>query len=183
MSLRICDIVVSSILGRPPATGSLSSSLEKRWLEEPGHPTIGNPDSLTASLKILIIINQIIEEIYVKKDESKRRAEQLLDKVNKWSQSLPASLLPKQNGSGAAGDALGQVESIARMHVSCLYYYAVTLVTRPILVSNLILQPGLDDPASSQLSSACIDAAVFLAQTCIDAHAERLMLGNMCYIK
>jgi hypothetical protein len=85
--------------------------------------------------------------------------------------------------------------TIGNIHVSCLYYFAVTLVTRPFLISTLITRPtnlqsqsmssldAQEDSSHEQLSSACLDAAVYLIQTCMDAYKSDVLLANMCILK
>ncbi|OIW34815.1 hypothetical protein CONLIGDRAFT_688771 [Coniochaeta ligniaria NRRL 30616] len=174
MSLCNLDILVSSILGRPAATMGLPLGFSERLLSE-------DMAGVTASFRILVIINHIIDVVYVNKDKSSVTAERLLGKLKEWSRSLPKSFC--SDVSPESSKAQKEKENIAKIHISCLYYFAVTLVTRPILMSTLTTTSSSERSALSQISSACLDAAVYLAQTCMEGHTKAMMLGNMCIIK
>ncbi|KAF1842938.1 uncharacterized protein K460DRAFT_340538 [Cucurbitaria berberidis CBS 394.84] len=175
MSLCNVDILVSSILGRPPATGGLRLDVEKDPIDVVEVAEVEST-SVKVSFEILTIINEIVHRIYVKKDKSITTAEQLLGRVETWSRKLPKSLSNHHNSL----EDPNRKESLAEMHVSCLYYYAITLITRPVLVSALTSGLGSD---GSQLASACLDAAILLVQTCVNVYRKKLMIGNMCFIK
>jgi hypothetical protein len=180
MSLCIVDMLVSAILGRPPATLSLRFEVDRELAESPG--IAADPDTicLVASYRISSIINTAAYELYGKEAVAHAAAERLLEDIDKWSQSLPECL---KTQSSLAGGARTQVETVRNVHISCMYYFAVTLVTRPVLISTLSSRPGLETSASSQMASACLDAALYLIQTCMDAHRMGFLLGNMCIMK
>lgn len=175
MSLCNVDILVSSILGRPPATNGLRLATQDQSSSLAETTTLESTPIL-ATFQILTIVNEIVNRIYVNKDNSIATAEELLERVEKWSRKLPRSL---NNRKDVPGNPT-QKESIAEMHISCIYYYAVTLITRPVLVSALTSGSG---SAGSQLASACLDAAVFLVQACTNLHSKNLLIGNMAFIK
>ncbi|KAH7149193.1 hypothetical protein B0J13DRAFT_606369 [Dactylonectria estremocensis] len=179
-SLCIVDMLVSAILGRPPATLSLRFEVDQDLAESPGIRTDPDMICLVASYKISTIINAAAHELYGKETVAHAAAERLLDDIDKWSRSLPEYL--KTESIDASGTRT-QAETIRNVHVSCMYYFAVTLVTRPILISTLSSRPGPETSASSQMASACLDAALYLIQVCMDAHQAHLLLGNMCIMK
>ncbi|CAO2653058.1 Nn.00g024690.m01.CDS01 [Neocucurbitaria sp. VM-36] len=61
--------------------------------------------------------------------------------------------------------------------------FAITLVTRPVLISALTNCATRPSPQHQELASACVDAAVYLVQTCNDAFEADVLLGNMCILK
>lgn len=174
------DMLVSAILGRPPATLSLRFDVDGDLVESPGISTDPDTMCLVASYKISSIINAAAHELYGKEAVAHAAAERLLEDIDKWSRALPEYLKTETVGSGGTRT---QAETIRNVHVSCLYYFAVTLVTRPILISTLSSRPGPETSSSSQMASACLDAALYLIQTCMDAHRAGLLLGNMCIMK
>ncbi|KAF7560207.1 hypothetical protein G7046_g3929 [Stylonectria norvegica] len=179
VSLCTLDLLVSSILGRPPATTALRFNFKSGNLDL-NLAFTGTGTSLLSSYKILLLINDIVDEIYGKKEASTARIEQLLNTLESWRRELPDSL---KSPAGLSSESLPDKGITSNIHVSCLYYFAVTLVTRPILISTLTSRLALGTPLSSQLASACVDAAVYLVQTCVDAHKAGLLLGNMCILK
>ncbi|KAH8121759.1 hypothetical protein LI328DRAFT_157949 [Trichoderma asperelloides] len=180
MSLCVLDMLVCSILGRPTATAGLRAELDTTIIGSSAPLDTRNCQSLFASYSILTIVNESVEALYGKKVASAAIVEQFLTKIENWSQKLPNFLrnpLTSKKGSPSRKVATDSI------HIACLYYFAITLVTRPILISNLTSRQGVATPSSSPMASACIDAAVYLVQTCSDAHKTGLLLGNMCIMK
>ncbi|KHO02124.1 uncharacterized protein MAM_01125 [Metarhizium album ARSEF 1941] len=182
ISLRIVDMLVNSILGRPATTGGPSSEMAT-ILEDLSHTEQTNEMAcLVASHRIVSIINGIVDVLYERKEISTSVVEDLLSEIESWSQSLPSCLrsAAKTRALSCSGITKGAIGSV---HVSCLYYFAVTLVTRPILISTLTAPPASGGLVQSQLASACLDAAVYLVQTCVDARKVGILYGNMCIMK
>ncbi|KAK4064417.1 transcriptional regulator family: Fungal Specific TF [Trichoderma harzianum] len=146
-------------------------------------PLASRPDSRTASLfasyKILTIINESIDALYGRKVVSTGMVESFLNKIEDWSKGLPSFLRNPLTSKGSPS----QKAATDSIHVACLYYFAITLVTRPILISRLTSRRNAATPSSSPMASACLDAAVYLVQTCSEAHKSGLLLGNMCILK
>lgn len=178
MSVCNVDIIMSSLLGRPPATGGLKLSLQNLRDEHRFVPSARIP-SIAPAFEILVIINEIVDDIYTKKDKSISTAERHLQTLQRWSQDLPTNLLRTDD---SIVEPFNCRDLIAKLHLSCIYYFAVTLITRPALVTSLTMaEPGTTTLA--QLASACQDAAMYLSQACADAYTKGILLGNMCFIK
>ncbi|KAH8422360.1 Zn(II)2Cys6 transcription factor [Aspergillus melleus] len=194
MSLCILDLLVSSILGRPPATTILRS-------DRPGNQSnAGKKDyyieaSLLASFHMSQILDEIIVRLYSDKAASAETAESLLGKLKGWSENLPESLRtppPIDSEPFAAQERI-----IGCLHIACSYHFAVIIITRPFLISALgvrlarlqrpsevAMQEALqEDPAHSRLAGACTDSALYMIQTCMEVHQSGLLLGNMCILK
>lgn len=192
MSLCILDLLVSSILGRPSATSSLRTDLNCNFIDNSQPYNDQASACLLASYNIRPIINEIVEELYEKKVVSILVAKRLLEDIEKWSRGLPDSL--RRSAASSSSSAIAQKRTIGNIHVSCLYYFAVTLVTRPFLISSLTTRPAhsqhttstsntQEDSSHGQLASACLDAAVYLIQTCVEAYKSDILLSNMCILK
>lgn len=173
-------MLVSAILGRPPATLSLRYEVD-RELAGPSPTAATDTDSvcLAASYRIVSIINAAAHELYGKQAVAHSAAERLLEDIDAWKRTLPECLKMRSSVGGT------RAEIVRNVHVSCLYYFAVTLITRPVLVATLSARPETDaEPeASGQMASACVDAALYLIQTCKDAHRMGYLVGNMCIMK
>ncbi|KAH6609109.1 hypothetical protein Trco_002455 [Trichoderma cornu-damae] len=183
MSLCVLDMLVCSILGRPPATAGLRSELDASIISSYGSSTARHRHgtaSLFASYKILTIINESVDALYGKKVATTAVVEQFLSKIEDWSQGLPCFLRNPFTSKESSPSRKTATDSV---HIACLYYFSITLVTRPVLISRLTSRPGAATPSSTSLASACLDAAVYLVQTCSDAHKTELLLGNMCILK
>ncbi|EYB22057.1 hypothetical protein FG05_09064 [Fusarium graminearum] len=156
MSVCILDKLVNSLLGRPSASAQIRSDSK---LDDVGQPGDRITECLMAANKKVTI--PIVE--------------QFLQDIERWKRDLPASVKIPTEASGQHG-------TIAKVHVSCLYYLAVMLVSRPFLISTLTAKP-LAKGAHSQLAAACLDAAMYLSQTCVEALDAGLLQGNMCIMK
>ncbi|KAL4918334.1 hypothetical protein BDW62DRAFT_181750 [Aspergillus aurantiobrunneus] len=193
MSLCTLDLLVSSILGRPPATAGLHSEPADM---ESAPLTRTMDDSLVASYYLTRILDEIVTRLYNEKAASTQVAESLLDKLQQWSNELPESLL--SSPSSPQERLAAQEHIIGSLHVACAYHFAVIIVTRPFMISVLGVRlarlhqdsPGiiqddmlLEDPAHTRLANACVESALYMIQTCLEVHQSRLLLGNMCILK
>ncbi|KAL7939335.1 hypothetical protein V8C35DRAFT_286358 [Trichoderma chlorosporum] len=182
MSLCVLDMLVCSILGRPPATAGLRAELDSSIITsyssfDSRHAL--RTASLFASYKILTIINESVDELYGKRVASTTMVDPFLNRIEDWSKSLPSFL----RNPLASKDLPSQRAATDSIHIACLYYFAITLVTRPVLISRLTSRSHSATTSSSPMASACLDAAVYLVQTCSEAHKSGLLLGNMCILK
>ncbi|KAG8406549.1 hypothetical protein J3459_018668 [Metarhizium acridum] len=182
VSLRIVDMLVNAILGRPAATAGLSSDVNTILEHVSQTEQTDEMACLIASHQIVSIINGIVDILYERKEISTSVVENLLNEIGSWSQSLPSCLRSPAKGRALSGSSYTK-GAIGSVHVSCLYYFAVTLVTRPILISTLTAPPASGGLIQSQLASACLDAAVYLIQACMDARKVDILYGNMCIMK
>lgn len=194
MSLCNLDLLVSSILGRPPATTILrpetagnqfNARQQDQYIEE----------GLVASYNMSQVLDEIIVGLYSDKAASAETAESLLEKLKRWSGNLPESLRtppPIDSERFAAQERI-----IGCLHIACSYHFAIIIITRPFLISVLGVQlarlqrpSGVamedafqEDPAHSSLAGACADSALYMIQTCMEVHQSGLLLGNMCILK
>lgn len=184
MSVRIMDKIVNSILGRPAATAGVHSDLKAVFDAYSAIPKAASAETITASHGIVCIINEITRKVYEKKEITVRAAEDFLEDIEAWKRSLPTEL-GKSTGGSIVTDSPASSEaaaSVGNVHVSCLYYFAVALVTRPILISSMTSKAAMGSQAA-QLAGACLDAATYLAETCAEAYRAGLLQGNMCIMK
>lgn len=130
-------------------------------------------------------------------------AESLLQELRQWSRQLPPSIRQftapmseNQNLEPAERQAL-----MGSMHVSCLYYFAVMLITRPFLIAyltsrlrgkapdHLISDPDqasdikLKNNKVSRLAQVCVSSAINMVDMCIKAKSIKFTFGNFCLIE
>lgn len=185
--------MASSILGRPAATTGLLPGF-RRDLDLIKYTPV--EVGLVASYELSLVIDEITNRLYSVKAASTDFADQLLEKLNRWSENLP-ECLRSPSSENEDSDAL-QERIIGNMHVACSYHFAVILVTRPFLISTLsvrlarlhqafssdgVNEPLEEDPAHSRLAAACIDSAVYMLQTCKEIHQSELLLRQMSLLK
>ncbi|KAF4966698.1 hypothetical protein FSARC_5642 [Fusarium sarcochroum] len=182
--LSVCtlDKLVNSLLGRPSASAQIRSDSSNK-LDDVAQPGDRITECLLAANKVATIINDITDTLYDQKKVTTPIVEQFLQDIERWKRELPASIrIPAYTDDVSPGSLPTQQGTIAKVHVSCLYYLAVMLVSRPFLISTLTSKP-LGKGAHSQLAAACLDAAMYLSQTCVEALDGGLLQGNMCIMK
>ncbi|OOF95346.1 hypothetical protein ASPCADRAFT_515743 [Aspergillus carbonarius ITEM 5010] len=195
MSAYILDLLVSSILGRPAATVALRSDSEHssiRYTQPESHMAMG----LLASYKVSGILEEVIARMYSKEGASVDVAESLLAKLKQWSNGLPGPLVEPPDLDFDEPAARRHI--IGNLHIACTYHFAVIIVTRPFLISVLGVRLARlhggsvdwlsgdslrEEPAHSNLATACTDSAVYMIQTCSEVYRSGLLLGNMCILK
>lgn len=185
MSLHVLDKLANAILGRPAATAGIRADLTESIQALLSTAQDDAIVSLAASYHIVSIIHSIVENIYDRKEVTIAAVEQILDEIELWSRDLPQSLRRDPDSTASSLEPEDGSGAIGKIHISCLYYFAVTLATRPILVSALTSHAA-HAPAEAPylaLSSSCLDAAVYLIQTCVEAQRAGLLYTNMCILK
>lgn len=180
MSLCILDMTVSSLLGRPAATSGLRAELEESHIGTLSNHENQDLAAIFSIYGILSITTDVVENLYRKKLPSVTLIEQSFARIEDWSRGIPKSMQAKRNSTS---NGAPERQDVCRLHVSCLYYFAVTLVSRPILISQLTSQSNASAITLSPLASACLDAAVFLVQTCTDAKKANTFFGSLCILK
>ncbi|KAG8630860.1 hypothetical protein KVT40_002479 [Elsinoe batatas] len=189
MSLRILDLLVSAILARPssaPAAGS-SDNLFTLFESE-----LEDRKDLIAQYKLVKIVDQIVDNVYGQKGVSPATAEAFLDQLKKWSDALPEGL----QSQGMMADPKNPAKSLSSLHLACTYYFAVTLATRPFLITTLTARMARlsnnnnlhsfsvqEHPVHAELASVCVDSAVWLIRACLEAQRSGLLLANMQIMK
>ncbi len=84
------------------------------------------------------------------------------------------------------------------MHVSCVYYFAVILITRPFLIAHHLSSlrgkaanqandggDGRDVRAEkiARLAQVCVSSAMYMADMCQQVKASGYAFGNLCLVK
>lgn len=184
MTCRVGDKLVNSLLGRPATTIGILEQLDPVYTSlVSGHDH--GLKCMVAAYRIVSIIDEINTKLYGEQDVRPATVEQLLQAIDTWKHDCLSSLQQSsQETSLPPGDPSTEAKqgSVGIVHVSCLYYFAVILATRPIFISALTLQQG-QQGQESPMSEACLDAAMFLAQTCVEALDTSLLESNMCIMK
>ena len=195
-SLRVFESMVSSFLGRPSATSQQNGkSLTESGIDVRGQST--SSSAVDATYQLLGTLESIVDDMYRQQITSAASANHLLERLRDWSKNLhpPASQAAMSGSFGNSDRNL----VLGRMHVSCSYYFAVILITRPYLMHHLMLEllrhgdaraDNFDSPPKSvdgssgpeiyALAHTCEDAAVLLLNSCYEALQADMLVDNMC---
>lgn len=167
-SVRLLDSFFAASLGRPPATSDPEMMSNK---DQPDKD--GSGDFTDKVLSLATIYDRIVLEVYIKKAVSTRLAESISRQLQTWTEGLPTSLdlqaLPSYDENRLP-------EILAATHIISTYHWAIILLTRPFLTSQILQdmarkkasRPGQpsktrikpDDPAIKMFADACVNSAL-----------------------
>lgn len=124
------------------------------------------------------------------------QAEEALVKLRSWSRALPSDIRQFTCHDGFCATSADRQFAVGILHVSCLYYFTVILVTRPFLTAELVgrLKPQARGPSThpieqvraskvSKLSQVCLTSALFMAEICDKYASSGLLIGNLVFVK
>ncbi|KAH8668917.1 hypothetical protein BX600DRAFT_265313 [Xylariales sp. PMI_506] len=200
-SLRILDVLTSFILGRP-------QSLPEVWYDAPPPTGITNshiPQTGQNTFQAIIGGCRLIEDIVQRLRSGTvlhvPTAETLLAKLRHWTAQLPPTARVFAFSEGSELDSADRQALIDNIHLSCVYYFAVILITRPFLIAYLMSRlrgkaPDhlIDDPDEatdvriknnkvSKLAQVCVSSASYMADMCRKAQDAGFSFGNLCLLK
>ncbi|CAI7629707.1 unnamed protein product [Penicillium glandicola] len=201
-SIRNIDILGSFILGKPKNLPSKQPSLI---------PTVIGTEEETHALSTFYATGQacnILEDIAetLSKDNLLHvpTAERLLERLRQWSRDLPPGIRRFSHVSTSQDGDLKSTDRqalVGSMHVSCVYYFAVILITRPYLIAyltsrlrgkapdQLISDPdeasdiNIKNNKVSKLAQVCVSSAIYMVEMCQRAKASGFDFGNLCLLK
>ncbi|KAH8898694.1 hypothetical protein GQ53DRAFT_710588 [Thozetella sp. PMI_491] len=182
-SLRVLDLVVASVLCRPPASLAFSHSQTSRYTRTSNTRHL----AVRANFHLCSILEDVVRHLDEKRGISISAAEQFLNRFQRWSDSLPARLR-KFSVLSPLAPAEHEV-AIGNLRIACHYYFAVILVTRPALIAHLLPKLRHEHPQdprtreSAKLARVCVDAAILMARLCRDAVEADIVIDNMCLLK
>ncbi|KAL4879453.1 hypothetical protein BJY04DRAFT_229014 [Aspergillus karnatakaensis] len=197
-SIQNINVLSSFILGRP-------NELPR---EDGSFTDTHNPQS---PFKAMVKVCSILEDIV----DAQRRstgllhvplAETQLQSLRHWSRALPSHLrtfIAQSTLERGSSDLrpLDRQSLMGSMHLSCAYYFAVILITRPFLVAylmsrlrgrapdHLISDPdqasdiNIKNNKVSRLAQVCVSSASYMVDMCVKAKGAGFTFGNMCLLK
>ncbi|POS77876.1 hypothetical protein DHEL01_v203741 [Diaporthe helianthi] len=185
-SVRVFDIICSSILGRRGSASSLrSGDVTSGDIVEQEHSTTSHRVlALRATYESCSILETVVGKFADDGELDSSSAEHFLQLLQEWSQALPLSLRqrPKKGDQSLLKDAQYREKMIANVHVAGTYYFGIILVTRQFLIQHIMPQLHGKSPktkegqqkharkgdneadAVADLSHSCIGAATYMAQ-------------------
>ncbi|KKY26501.1 putative c6 transcription factor [Phaeomoniella chlamydospora] len=195
-SLRILDMLVSSILGRP-RDSTCTRSDDTPLDDSPGEVMDSRRLALNATFELCSLIDGIEQKLLKDNRIEADAAEEFLRHLRSWGRNLPEELCHFRGERIGVSDLVDQEICVGATHVACVYYFAIILITRPFLISYLMSKlhqkmsdsvhdAGLDQAQQlqiSKLSNVCLDSAIYMSNTCYNAIKSGFLLNNMCMIK
>jgi hypothetical protein len=168
-SLRVVDMLISNVLGRPPSTSDVDCTVKYSVATTNRETT---PDILDASVQIFMIIERVVVEVYSRKRISLRIADyvsrQLKGWASKWLRTLTDVTVQPSEDAASRSIIVGACSTL------CSYYYGIMLLTRPFLIYEIYehLGASLKDGGSQsdhlnkrKYADAALDAAASFVET------------------
>lgn len=148
-----------------------------------------------------ILIERIVQSLRKGSMLHVPTAEDLLDQLRQWTQSLPATVRQFSLSQSTRMESADRQALIGSVHISCVYYFAVILITRPFLIAYLMSRlrgraPDhlINDPDEasdmriknnkvSRFAQVCVSAATYMAETLQKVKTANFTFGNLCLVK
>ncbi|KAG8170321.1 hypothetical protein KVR01_001066 [Diaporthe batatas] len=204
-SIRVFDIICSSILGRRGSASSLrfGDVTTGDFVQQEPNTTPHRALALRATYESCSILETVVGKFADDGVLHSSSAQHFLQLLQEWSQALPVSLRqrPKRGDQSLLNEPGYREKMIANVHVAGTYYFGIILVTRQFLIQHIMPQLHGNSPRTKEgqpqnarrwineagavedLARSCIGAAIYMAQMCKEAIDAGVFLGNMCIIK
>lgn len=165
-SLRTVDMLISCVLGRPPATSDVDCTVKYTVAEDSDMAS----SVLDSSVQIFMIIARVVVEVYSRKRISIRIADYVSRQLKTWASRwlLDLTKLTDQSSNVRRSLMVGACSTL------CSYYYGIMLLTRPFLIYELYEHLGAslrgggtqtDHQEKRKYADAAVDAAASLVET------------------
>ena len=194
-SLRVAETITTFLLGRPsslPASRrDISSHFDSRTLQATQFCSV----AFNSIVDACALLDATVQKLSRGRKMDVSTAEGLLEQLRRWSQSLPPQLRQFAFTDAASLTSADRQRLIANVHVSCVYYFAVMVLTRQFLISHLmgrLRRKGPQKPGASaseeaekvsSLAEVCVSSASYIADICRKMQIGGFSFGNMCYVK
>ncbi|KJK63879.1 FMN-dependent dehydrogenase [Aspergillus parasiticus SU-1] len=202
-SVQNLDILSSFIFGRPKSLPAICSVLAESTQFDTGGGRNSRP-LFTAMVKACNILDHIVDTLGKNNDILHvPTAEELLRQLRQWSRELPEHIrrFPVKCDVNATLQPADRQALLGSLHISCVHYFAVMLITRPFLVAylvsrlrgkapdNLISDPDEGSDASiknskvSRLAQVCISSAIDMVDMCVKAKNCSFTFRNLSLLE
>ncbi|KAH7366620.1 hypothetical protein BKA66DRAFT_425046 [Pyrenochaeta sp. MPI-SDFR-AT-0127] len=180
-SLRVVDMLISSVLGRPPSTSDVDCTVKYKATKSGSGMHV---DILDASVQIFMIIERVVVEVYSRKRISIRIADyvsrQLKTWASNWLRPLSDLTAEARQMSASRNSVVGACSAL------CSYYYGILLLTRPFLIYDLYEYMGASlkgrgTESDHENKRKYADAALDAAASFVDTLDSVIQAGTMPY--
>ncbi|KAL5120831.1 hypothetical protein ACEQ8H_001312 [Pleosporales sp. CAS-2024a] len=165
-SLRVVDMLISCVLGRPPSTSDVDCSVKYNSAES----MESTFHILDPSVQICIIIEHVVVQVYSRKRISIRIADYVSRQLKGWASRWLLNLteLSTRLDGVSPSTIVGACSTLAS------YYYGIMLLTRPFLIYDIYEQLGAslrgggtpsDHQQKGKYADAALDAAASFVET------------------
>jgi hypothetical protein len=193
----------SFIFGRPKSLPAICPDLAEPALFD----TEGGQNSrplFTAMVKACNLLDHVVDTLGKNNNILHvPTAEELLRQLRQWSRELPRHILrfPMKCDSNATLQPADRQALLGSLHISCVHYFAVMLITRPFLVAylmsrlrgkapdDLISDPdeasdiSIKNSKVSRLAQVCVSSAIEMVDMCVKAKNCSFTFRNLSILE
>ncbi|KAJ5164608.1 uncharacterized protein N7500_006438 [Penicillium coprophilum] len=197
-TLRYHDLFFSAMMGRSSSTSDTSFNIDEAPSATPIEDEYDQSLSMTESARAFLVMEHIINDVYTKRTVSLGLLQSLAQELQEKCSVLPKSLR-KSSGPTVHGRLCQSIQqrNLRNAHVTCSYYFAMMLLTRPFLITILRAKTpsesarnprargannGGDNDISSEIAhgaTTCIDSATYTIQLLHELLTANMLFNNM----
>jgi hypothetical protein len=154
--------------------------------------------SMTESLRAFLIIERAVNKVYTKETVSLGILQSLTRELQEKSINLAKAFYTPADDTRYNPEHAQQL-NLRNAHVSCSYYFAMMLLTRPFLITSLRAKSSMEHVGSGQshglnnnggsISSeifsgamTCVDSATYTVQLLHELLTANMLFNNMPFI-
>ncbi|KAF7548329.1 hypothetical protein G7046_g8709 [Stylonectria norvegica] len=201
-SLTVVNVLASFVLGRRQSTPLASPDSGLTTFDTSETVTAENDQSTFAAiLEGCLNIESIIQSLRAGHMLHVPTAECLLEQLRNWTENLRGPVRLFTFSQTAELTSRDRQALIGHLHLSCVYYFAVMLITRPFLIAYLMSRlrgkgPDhlIDDPEEatdiniknnkvSKLAQVCVSSATRMIRSLQKVKGSQFSFSNLCLLK
>lgn len=174
-SLRVCDLYLSSSLGRPPATSEAVCSIPWSDMEmicENGEFSV-QYQVASAIFRVCLIFERILVEVYSRRSMTLCLATSISNQHREWSIAL-ATMLKVDRLVKTETSMARSAQKLGVHIVTLAFYYSVIQLSRPFLVHLVCASSWPED----WLADAPRRDVALYADACVDAAIKSIHLAS-----
>ncbi|KAG2414400.1 hypothetical protein HFD88_003591 [Aspergillus terreus] len=201
-SLHYHDLFFSAMMGRSSSTSNTDSTAvddgdpNREILDDEFNQSL----SMAESLRAFLIIERAVNKVYTKETVSLGILQSLTRELQEKSVNLAKTFYTPADGT-RYNPIHAQQLNLRNAQVSCSYYFAMMLLTRPFLITSLRAKSSMEHAGSGQthglnnngaggsISSeifsgamTCIDSATYTVQLLHELLTANMLFNNMPFI-
>ncbi|KEY74556.1 hypothetical protein S7711_07159 [Stachybotrys chartarum IBT 7711] len=199
-SLAVINILASFILGRRPSTAPASTE-PSTFVYVNSSAAGNNQSTFSAILEGCLRIEKIVQSLRTRHILHVPTAESLLEQLRCWTQSLSGPVRQFTFSQDGEHDSAERQSIIGHVHLLCVYYFSVILITRPFLIAYLLsrlrgrapdhLMNDPDEAADtaiknskvSKLAQVCVSSAICMMESLQKVKRSPFLFGNLCFLR
>lgn len=189
------ETITTFLLGRPSSLPASRRDMSNHLESKTSHDAEFYPIAFNSIVEACALLDATVQKLSRGRKMDVSTAEGILEQLRRWSQNLSPQLRQFAFTDASSLTSADRQRLIANVHVSCVYYFAVMVLTRQFLITHMMgrlrrrtpQKPGtvLSEEAEkvSSLAEVCVSSASYIADICRKMQVGGFAFGNLCYVK